>query len=105
MDLRHKDEIYDPRLANHVDKDKVNFLNDYVYKDLVSIIAIRDCCKKGCKFGFRCPKYILQVGGFQHLCVAIYQRYSKQDISFLNHNFVRFSQSSFIHSAPCSLGG
>ena len=24
MDLRHKDEIYDPRLANHVDKDKVN---------------------------------------------------------------------------------
>ena len=46
MDLRHKDEIYDPRLANHVDKDKVNFLNDCVYKDLVSIIAIRDCCKK-----------------------------------------------------------
>ena len=46
MDLRHKDEIYDPRLANHVDKDKVNFLNDHVYKDLVSIITIRDFCKK-----------------------------------------------------------
>ena len=26
MDLRHKDEIYDPRLANHVDKDKVNMM-------------------------------------------------------------------------------
>ena len=46
MDLRHKDEIYDPRLANHVDKDKVNCLNDYVDKDLVRIIAIRDCCKQ-----------------------------------------------------------
>ena len=97
MDLRHKDEIYDPRLANHVDKDKVNFPNDYVYKDLVSIIAIRDCCKKGGKCGFPFPKYIWRVGGISILTCGL--RYIKDILSKRYYTVTILSVSHYHHSS------